>query len=72
MAESAGFMIGYFVGSIAIGALLGLIPFFLGRKRGHEGLGIAGLICSIVGNLIFSGSSIIFVIVFSIIILVKG
>lgn len=72
MAASMGMIIGYLVGSAVIGALFGLIPFFLGRKRGQEGLGTAGLICCIVGNLIFTGAGIIIAVVFSIIILVKG
>jgi hypothetical protein len=39
-------------GAFFIGALLGLIPFFVARKRGQQGLGVAGLVASIVGGLI--------------------
>lgn len=38
------------IGAVVIGALCGLIPFFLGRRRGRAGLGLAGLISCIVGG----------------------
>ncbi len=63
-------LIGYLVGSLVIGALLGLIPFFLGRRRGADGLGTAGLICCIISNLF--GLGIVAAIIFVIIILIKG
>jgi len=69
-AAGIGMTIGYLVGALTIGALLGLIPFFLGRKRGVDGLGTAGLICCIIGN--FFGLGIIVAIVFVIVILVKS
>lgn len=72
MEGSIAMIIGYLIGSMLIGALFGLIPFFLGRKRDLNGLGLAALICSIVGNLFFNGICIIIVIVFTIIILIKG
>ncbi len=39
-------------GAFLIGALLGLIPFFVARSRGQQGLGVAGLLASIGGGLI--------------------
>ena len=69
-AAGIGMIIGYTVGMLTIGALLGLIPFFLGRKRGADELGTAGLICCIVSN--FFGLGIIAAIIFVIIILVRS
>jgi hypothetical protein len=39
-------------GAFFIGALLGLIPFFIARSRGQQSLGVAALLSSIVGGLI--------------------
>jgi hypothetical protein len=39
-------------GAFFIGAVLGLIPFFVARSRGQQGLGIAALLSSIAGGLI--------------------
>ena len=69
-AAQIGMMIGGIVGALMIGALLGLIPFFLGRKRGVEGLGTAALLCCTIGNIF--GLGIIIAIIFVVIILVKG
>ncbi len=69
-AAGIGRMIGYIVGSLSIGALLGLIPFFVGRKRGVDGLAAAALICCAAGNI--AGLGIIIAIIFLIIILVKS
>lgn len=39
-------------GAFFIGAILGLVPFFIARSRGQQGLGVAALLSSIVGGLI--------------------
>jgi hypothetical protein len=44
--------IGLIVGGLIAGALCGLIPFFVGKKRGQTTLGNAGLVCSIIGGAI--------------------
>lgn len=67
---AVGRMAGYVTGALLIGALLGLIPFFLARKRGVNGWGIAGLVCCTIGNLF--GFGIIFTVVFVVIILIKS
>lgn len=43
---------GVIVGAIVMGALLGLIPFFIGRKGGHEKGGWISLALCVVGNFI--------------------
>ena len=53
--ESSGFLIGIILGCLIVGALYGLVPFFVGRRRDMNGLGAAGLICSMLGNLFFMG-----------------
>lgn len=68
MAYQLGFMLGLMVG----GALFGLIPFFVGRKKGYKQLGLIGLIVSAVCALIHSWASIIAAIVFTIIICNKA
>ena len=37
--ESSGFLIGIILGCLIVGALYGLIPFFVGRRRDMNGLG---------------------------------
>ncbi|HXZ28486.1 MAG TPA: hypothetical protein VEG08_10875 [Terriglobales bacterium] len=44
-------LIAKFVGALIGGVLFGLVPFFVARSRGQQGLGVAGLICCIVGSL---------------------
>ena len=39
-------------GAFFVGALVGLVPFFVARKRGQQNLGVAALLSSIVGGLI--------------------
>jgi membrane protein DedA with SNARE-associated domain len=39
-----------FLGQLVIGVLLGLIPFFLGRKRGKQSLGNWGLLVTIIAG----------------------
>lgn len=43
---------GLIVGGLIAGALCGLIPYFVGKKRGQTTLGNAGLISSIIGGMI--------------------
>lgn len=49
-AASTAYVIGTIIGSILGGALVGLIPFFLGRKYGKSTLGIIGLVVCIFCN----------------------
>lgn len=69
---SNGYLIGVTLGLILAGALLGLIPFFVGRKRGFSGLGTAGLICCMVGSLIWIGSATFIAMIFTVVILIKS
>lgn len=39
-----------FLGQLVVGVLLGLIPFFLGRKRGRPSLGNWGLFVTIIAG----------------------
>lgn len=41
---TVAYMFGAIIGSLLAGALIGLIPFFLGRKYGKATLGIVGLV----------------------------
>ena len=41
---------GLIVGGLVAGALCGLIPFFVGKKRGQSTLGNAGLVSCIIGG----------------------
>jgi uncharacterized transporter YbjL len=45
-------MLARLLGAFLIGALLGLVPFFVARSRGQQGLGVAALLSSIFGGLI--------------------
>ncbi len=69
---ATGFLIGVILGNLLIGGLFGLIPFILGRKRELNGLGTAGLICSIIGNFLLTGLGPFIAVIFAIIILVKS
>lgn len=68
----AGYRVGYLFGSLIASALLGLIPFFLGRKRDLNVLALTGLLACIASGLINSGSAVLVAIIFSVIILIKG
>ncbi len=83
--ENSGFLIGIIVGCLLIGALYGLIPLFVGRRRDMKGMGIAGFLCSMAGNLFFIGWGVCFAgnlylaslapfvpLIFTVIILVKS
>lgn len=65
-----GRVIGSIVGALTMGAVLGLIPFFIGRKKGAYGLATAALICCMAANIFYAGF--IMAIIFTIIILVRG
>jgi hypothetical protein len=41
-----------FLAQLVVGFLLGLIPFFLGRKRGKQSLGTWGLLVTIIAGAI--------------------
>ena len=61
------------IGALIGGIIVGLIPFFLGKKRNNEGIGTAGLIACVVCNLLLGLLlSIPCCIVFVILILVKA
>lgn len=46
------YFIGLLIGSLGAGALVGLIPWFLGKKRGNQSMGKIGLITCIVAGFI--------------------
>ncbi|MDE6221837.1 MAG: hypothetical protein K2G51_15680 [Lachnospiraceae bacterium] len=48
--ENSAYLIGTVVGALFAGALIGLIPFFLGRKWGKQRLGTVGLVVCILCN----------------------
>lgn len=60
------------IAGAVFGLLIGLIPFFLGRRRGERKYGTYGLISSFIGGAISPLLAIIAVIVFTILILRKG
>lgn len=72
MNMDTGFLIGVILGQLLAGALFGLVPFFVGRKREVRGWGIAGLICCMIGSLIWLTSPFPIAAVFTIIILLKS
>lgn len=47
---STAYLIGTLIGALLGGVIIGLIPFFLGRKYGKSTLGIVGLVVCILGN----------------------
>ena len=59
------FFIYAFIGQVIFGILLGLIPFFLGRRRGEPRLGLYGLIASIVAGALSPLAALVVVGVFS-------
>lgn len=59
------------IGGAIFGALLGLIPLFLGRRRGQGRMGLYGLVASIVAGAIAPVLSIVVVAIFAWVI-VKG
>ena len=67
-----GYQVGYVFGALFVSALLGLIPFFLGRKRDLNVLAITGLLACIAAGIIYPGSALLMAIIFSVIILIKG
>lgn len=53
------------IGQIIFGILVGLIPFFLGRKRGEPKLGNFGILASVVAGALSPLAAIIVAAVFS-------
>lgn len=53
--EVFGYVIGIFLGSVIFGILFGLIPLITGIRREEKGLGIAGMIFTIIGSCILLG-----------------
>lgn len=72
LSYDAGYQVGYIFGSLFASALLGLIPFFLGRKRDLNVLALTGLLACVTAGLIYPGSAAVMAIIFSVIILIKG
>ncbi|HVM62212.1 MAG TPA: hypothetical protein VMV72_15225 [Verrucomicrobiae bacterium] len=67
-AKTTAYWIGVLAGGLVVGTLCGLIPFFVGRKKGQSTLGIAGLIVCMLSGLVLGvilalPASIIFTIV---------
>ena len=60
-----------FLGQVVIGIVLGLIPFFLGRKRGKAGLGNWGLLVTIIAGAVSPLGAIISVAIYIWLILKK-
>ena len=46
------FLVGVVIGSLVMGALVGLIPLIVGLKKQAKGLAIAGFVACIVANFI--------------------
>jgi hypothetical protein len=59
------------IGQVIIGIILGLIPFFLGRKRGKASLGNWGLLVTIIAGAISPLGAIISVAIYIWLILKK-
>lgn len=51
------------IGQIIIGALLGLIPFFVGRSRGNARLGKYGFIATLIAGMLSPLAAIIAVVI---------
>ena len=60
-----------FLIQLVVGIVLGLIPFFLGRKRGKPGLGNWGLLVTIIAGAVSPLGAIIALVVFIWLILKK-
>ncbi|HTH50633.1 MAG TPA: hypothetical protein VL501_01790 [Pyrinomonadaceae bacterium] len=58
--------------NFVIGIILGLIPFFVGRRKGQKGLGLAGLIATPIVCLPSTLLGIVCALAFTIIILIKS
>lgn len=51
------------IGQIIIGALLGLIPFFVGRSRGNARLGKYGFVATLIAGLLSPLAAVIAVVI---------
>jgi ABC-type Mn2+/Zn2+ transport system permease subunit len=52
-AHQAGYWFGVVFGALMVGMLCGLLPWFLGRWRGHPGVAAAGMLACVVGGFLF-------------------
>jgi hypothetical protein len=52
-AQQVGFYFGVIFGSLLVGMILGLIPWFYGRHRGMNGVASAGMLACVVGQFLF-------------------
>ncbi|MCD7888371.1 MAG: FHA domain-containing protein [Oscillospiraceae bacterium] len=50
------YLIGVLIGGALVGALFGLIPFFIGRSRCRDNMGTLAMICCCVGGMISGGT----------------
>ena len=64
---AVGYRLGFYLGTIIGGALFGLIPFFVAKKRGNPKLGLIALIVTAVSGIFSNKAPIIAAIVFVII-----
>jgi hypothetical protein len=62
-AYQMGYFVGLLIGSIGIGAICGLLPFFVAKSRNRSGFGVAALltcmVCGFLGGIIFAGPAMI-------------
>lgn len=49
-AYEMGYFIGLIVGSIGMGIVMGLIPFFIAKKNGRKDLGMIGIVICVFAN----------------------
>ena len=52
-AQQAGYWFGVIFGALVVGMICGLLPWFLGRRRGHPGVAAAGMLACVVGGFLF-------------------
>ena len=71
--QQVPFLIGAIIGALVVGTLCGLLPFFLARSRGRQGLGIAALVTCIIGGF-FAGliAAVPLMIIFTVIVMAMG
>ncbi len=50
-AQQPGFLAGVLLGGAGVGAIAGLVPLFLGVRRGKTGLAVGGFLASVAGGL---------------------
>jgi len=57
--------LGRIIGLILGGAVFGLIPFYVGKKKGRERLGLAGLVVSALSTLVLAVYAVFIPLVFA-------